>query len=219
MELAVKKKKSRAARSPEERRAFWDRLKADPIRWAAYQDRAKIKRRAKYLADPDYFHSRTKAWAAKHPDRAKAAQLKSESKRDKVKKAATTRAWFKKKYESDPVFRAKVYMRNRIRDLVRGITSTSACMEMVGCTPEVFKIHIENQFQPGMSWDKYGYETWHIDHKRPIATYDLKDEDQRRKAFHYSNLQPLWADENFRKSKFRIPDECLEEIQLGLPLN
>ena len=50
-----------------------------------------------------------------------------------------------------------------------------------------------------MSWDNHGYDGWHVDHIRPCASFDLTDEEQVRKCFHYTNLQPLWAKDNLRK--------------------
>jgi len=52
-------------------------------------------------------------------------------------------------------------------------------------------------FIAGMSWANYG--EWHIDHKKPCALFDLRDTDQQRACFHYSNLQPLWAFDNRSK--------------------
>lgn len=51
-----------------------------------------------------------------------------------------------------------------------------------------------------MSWDNYGYWGWHVDHIRPICSFDISDIDEVKKAFHYTNLQPLWREDNQRKS-------------------
>jgi hypothetical protein len=50
-----------------------------------------------------------------------------------------------------------------------------------------------------MTWQNYG-SAWHIDHILPLSSYDLADPNQQREAFHYTNLQPLWAHDNMAKS-------------------
>jgi hypothetical protein len=71
----------------------------------------------------------------------------------------------------------------------------------LGCTmPELVR-HLEGQFLPGMSWDNYGFKGWHIDHIRPLGTFDLEDREQFLKAVHYTNLRPLWAFENLSRGK------------------
>ena len=69
--------------------------------------------------------------------------------------------------------------------------------KLLGCTKAELMVHIERQFAPGMGWDNYG--EWHVDHKRPLASFDLGDPGQLQEAMHFSNLQPLWAAENMAK--------------------
>lgn len=69
----------------------------------------------------------------------------------------------------------------------------------LGCTPEQLKLHLEQQFQPGMTWENHGVHGWHVDHKKPLASFDLTDPAQFDQACHYTNLQPLWATDNIRK--------------------
>lgn len=57
--------------------------------------------------------------------------------------------------------------------------------------------HLEAQFAPGMTWENRG--EWHVDHIRPLASFDLTDPEQLRTASHYTNLQPLWASDNLAK--------------------
>ena len=51
-----------------------------------------------------------------------------------------------------------------------------------------------------MNWLNYKLDGWHVDHIRPVASFDLTNEEEFKKCFHYTNLQPLWADENLKKS-------------------
>lgn len=71
------------------------------------------------------------------------------------------------------------------------------CSECNVYKTDELRAHLEAQFQAGMSWDNYG--EWHIDHIKPLASFDLEDTDQLKLACHYTNLQPLWAKDNLSK--------------------
>ena len=63
------------------------------------------------------------------------------------------------------------------------------------------RAHLEKQFVDGMSWDNYG--EWQIDHIKPISSFNFqntKDSDFKR-YWALSNLQPLWAKDNWHKRK------------------
>ena len=79
-------------------------------------------------------------------------------------------------------------------------------MELVGCTMPELMSHLEKRLLPGMSWENRSL--WHIDHKRPCASFDLTDPAQQRQCFHYTNLQPLWGRDNCSKGK-KVPVESL----------
>lgn len=66
----------------------------------------------------------------------------------------------------------------------------------LGYDPALLVPHIESQFEGWMTWENYGTE-WHIDHRRPIASFDLPA--QIRECWALSNLRPLRAIENLRK--------------------
>lgn len=70
-------------------------------------------------------------------------------------------------------------------------------MDLIGTSMSNLIRHLEKQFKPGMTLQNYG--EWHIDHIKPIVKFDLKNENELRKCFHYKNLQPLWAIENMKK--------------------
>ena len=79
----------------------------------------------------------------------------------------------------------------------KNVAKCKKTVELVGCSVQELKRHIESQFTRGMSWQKMGMI--HLDHKIPLASFDLEDAEQQRLAFHYTNLQPLWARDNLTK--------------------
>ena len=74
----------------------------------------------------------------------------------------------------------------------------SEMQTIVGCDKKTLRAHLETRFKPGMSWQNHG--EWHIDHIIPLTKFNPKNYKDVLKANHYSNLQPLWAKENLKKS-------------------
>jgi hypothetical protein len=92
---------------------------------------------------------------------------------------------------------------NSISKLIRRnpkIIKNETTKELLGCSLDELKIHIEKQFSPGMSWDNYNNKTWHIDHIRPISLAKTMKDVISLKLMHYTNFQPLWAKDNILKS-------------------
>lgn len=114
---------------------------------------------------------------------------------------ASSVEYTRKRLRVDPYYRLQRQLRGRLRKafLAQGSVRAARSAELVGCTPAELKCWIEAQFQPGMSWENYGYRGWHIDHIRPCISFDLNDPEQQRQCFHYTNLQPLWGAENRAK--------------------
>ena len=69
--------------------------------------------------------------------------------------------------------------------------------ELLGCSISFLKTYMSEKFKDGMTWDNHG--EWHIDHIKPCASFHLLDDEEQKKCFHYTNLQPLWASENLSK--------------------
>ena len=75
----------------------------------------------------------------------------------------------------------------------------------LGSSIEELKLYLEKQFYNHpttneiMSWDNYGFYGWHMDHIKPLSSFDLTNRDQFLKACCYINLQPLWAEDNLFK--------------------
>jgi hypothetical protein len=114
-------------------------------------------------------------------------------------------AYNRKKYKEDPCFRLRHLVSSRINKLLRkrNVSKVKGTMEFVGCTLNELCAHIECQFVNGMHWDNRA--EWHIDHVRPCKSFDLTCLEQQRMCFHYTNLQPLWAKDNLKKSAFYDP--------------
>jgi hypothetical protein len=106
--------------------------------------------------------------------------------------------WVIKNYNNDFLFRLVNIMRSRTRLFLKSknIKKENTTFEIVGCSPEFLKDHLEHQFTEGMSWDLIG-EYIHIDHIIPLSS--AKNEEEIYKLCHYTNLQPLWAEDNLKK--------------------
>ena len=89
----------------------------------------------------------------------------------------------------------RVFKRNNINK------TPKLYLDLLGCSLVDFKQHLESKFKDGMNWDNKGLYGWHIDHIIPLCSFDLTDKKQIKQAFHYTNLQPLWAKENLSKGK------------------
>lgn len=109
------------------------------------------------------------------------------------------REYSKKRKKEDLNYRLLNYLRNRIRTAMLYCNKSLPTKKLIGCSIQLFRKHLEKQFKEGMNWNNYGRKGWHIDHILPCCSFDLSKEEEQRKCFHYSNLQPLWAIENMQK--------------------
>lgn len=90
-------------------------------------------------------------------------------------------------------------LRTRICLALNGADKSARTFELIGCPAVWLEVHLESLFAPGMTWENYG-PVWHVDHKRPCTSFDLTNPEQQRMCFHWTNLQPLFAEDNLRKS-------------------
>lgn len=117
----------------------------------------------------------------------------------KARATVCTSAYTRHRRATDPAFRLAGDLRARLRRALHGRAKRGSAIRDLGCTIPEMKRHLEELFAPGMTWDNHSLHGWHIDHIKPLASFDLTDPEQFKQAVHYTNLQPLWAGDNIRK--------------------
>lgn len=192
------KQKQKRLDNPEQRKV-WD---------AAYRERNpdKVKEsQARHYAKPDARERRAEysaLWAKSNPEKVREKTRKSQAKRNK-----------------NPEVRVHNAVGRAIRSaLEKGGKSRRSTFSLLGYTLDELKLHLERQFQPGMTWDNYG--EWHIDHKIPkvLFNFNTTEDIDFRRCWALSNLQPLWADENHKK-KDRYDAHFQPSLAIAIPTN
>jgi uncharacterized protein L426 len=124
-----------------------------------------------------------------------------------------------KKYKLDKNYRIGKLLRTRLWSALKNNQKSDHTLDLLGCSIDELKAHLEMQFEPRMTWDNCG--KWHIDHIIPCAKFDLSIPENQRICFNYRNLQPMWAKENNTK-RDSLPDgweELLKVIKEDLSID
>lgn len=103
--------------------------------------------------------------------------------------------------KTDPLFKLRRAAGCRINLVLadRDAKRADSYKNLIGCEWAELKAHLEKQFKPDMSWENHG--DWHIDHVRSCSLFDLHNPEEQRRCLNFSNLQPLWSEEHFKKNK------------------
>ena len=145
--------------------------------------------------DPDYRENINKRARDRARERRKDPEYRKHMNQRARKRNRERRA-------NDPQYKLAETLRGRVCDAIKKqrTSKSASTLELLGVDAiSVVREHLEQQFRPGMTWDNHGLHGWHIDHIRPVSSFDLTDPEQQRTCFHYTNLQPLWAEENICK--------------------
>lgn len=183
------------------------------VGYKAYYEKNKERVLAKnavwYAANPGSNLKNAAVYRGRYPDRVAVAQQKYLTKYPERRKASFKKyqkanmpmlmAKRRKRYATDLNFRIKCCLRAGVTGALHDNYKSGSAISLLGCSIDNLKKHLEAKFKPGMSWDNYGYDGWHIDHKKPLAWFALSDSQELAEACHYTNLQPLWQQENFGK--------------------
>ena len=195
--------------SPEDLKEFKKlRNKENSAKWRTENPEKSKENNAKWRAEnPDYGTD----WYAENTEKAKETNAKwrventEKSKENNAKwRAENTERlasyindYHKQRRAKDPLYRLQDSMRSGCRRVVKQLSlgkKPVSTFKWVGCSPEELKDHLESLFTEGMTWENYG--EWHIDHIRPLCSFTAEEWEQIN---HYSNLQPLWAEDNYAK--------------------
>lgn len=175
----------------------------------------KIKRKIyykKYMQRPEVREHRKKLlkkyyWEKGYREKKKEYKLKNKeyirkqsceyAKRPEVR--ARVRNQIRQKLKNDPVFILKSRLRTRFYQYVkRGLAKKQVkTSELIGCDWQYLKNYLQKRFKKGMSWKNFG--EWHIDHRKPMAHFNLLDVKQQYECCNYKNLKPMWATDNLSK--------------------
>jgi hypothetical protein len=146
-------------------------------------------------------------WRAKNPERWRELRRRYYAQNRKKVMAATYQYTCARR-KRDPNYDLAIVLRQRLCRAVRGGYKAGSAVADLGCSIDALKSYLESKFLPGMTWENRGRDGWHIDHVRPLASFDLSDPVQFRAAVHFTNLQPLWAIDNIRKAD-KLPESLV----------
>ena len=132
--------------------------------------------------DPAVYVPKNKEWRDAHPEETRVYK----------------REYLANKRATDQLFKLKELLRSRLRNALEGKKKSDRAVNLVGCSLEELKAHLESTFQEGMTWANQG-DGWHVDHILPCVAFDLEDPVEQRACFYYKNLQALWKVDNSRK--------------------
>lgn len=124
---------------------------------------------------------------------------------NKEKVKTYNREYKRKKWNTDITYKLSSKLRTRQCMAISKGTKSGSAVKDLGCTVPELKIYLEKLFYNNpktgepMTWDNWSKNGWHIDHIKPLISFNLEDPEQVAKACHFANLQPLWWFDNYSK--------------------
>lgn len=163
--------------------------------YAKNKEKIKAYQKAYYQENADKVKERTKNWKEENREHVDAYNKKYTAEHMKEHSA-----YIKKRRSEDPKFKMVCSVRNLLNNAFNKrmkITKKKQAEEILGCSIEFFIEYLQSQFQEGMTLENHG--EWHIDHIIPLSS--ATTEEEVIKLNHYTNLRPMWAIDNYIKSK------------------
>ena len=152
-----------------------------------------------YQKNIEKVKERSKRWSKNNPEKRRNSKKKWR-KNNPIKHKKWQNEWFKTKRKNDHIFRLNSNISGAIYKSLKGNKNGYHWEKLVGYSQENLRKHLEDQFKDGMTWGNYG--EWVIDHKIPKSLFNIISAKCKgfKKCWALENLQPLWKDENKRKS-------------------
>jgi hypothetical protein len=174
------------------------------------KDKLKIVKKNYYEANKQTLNDKKKAWCVSNKEKIRVYREANKEKikvKDKVWRESNKekirlkqKDYVNNRRKTNVQFKLGSNLRNRLKSAIKGDYKAGSAVKDLGCTISELKSYIESKFQLGMTWDNWTTDGWHIDHIKPLASFDLSDRNQFLEACNYTNLQPLWATDNLIKS-------------------
>ena len=148
------------------------------------------------LRNKEHLKKLKKEWHLKNPREVPQDQKEYLS-RPETKEKRQNR--MRNKYKTDINFRLTDLCRRRLSQALKGNSKTASTMELIGCTVEELRQHIESLFEPWMNWENQGLGGWDIDHIKACFHFNMENPQQQRECFNWRNLQPMEHIANIKK--------------------
>jgi hypothetical protein len=149
----------------------------------------------------EYLADKSKTWYEQNKEHRK-EYLKEYREKNIDKIRQTKRDYERNRKAIDPLYKLISNFRTAIYQVLKesNVEKNRHYFDILQYTPEELIIHLESQFKDTMSWDNYG--DWHVDHKLPITSFNIEEMGDKEfmKCWALENLQPMWGEENIRKS-------------------
>ena len=161
------------------------------------------KLRDKYKNNPEFRKKKIAsrlAWQREHKEEAN-AQSRQWIKNNPDRYKERIHIWKQKKRKNDPAFKLITSQRSRLQRAINKVKQkkTKHTIQYLGCSILELQKYLAKKFTTGMTWENHGKRGWHVDHIKPLSSFDFSKSQQIERAFHYSNLQPLWWFDNLKK--------------------
>jgi hypothetical protein len=152
-------------------------------------------------SNKEYMSEKSKKWYSSNKEYRK-EYLKEYREKNIEKIREVKRNYEKTRKNNDPIYKLINNFRTAIYQVLKenNVQKNGHYFEVLQYSPEELISHLENKFKDGMTWDNYG--EWHVDHILPISSYSIQEigDDEFIKCWSLSNLQPMWGEENIKKS-------------------